>query len=108
MKKRTAPTVQQLTENKIETILQVRQFISECFHGLRLNFHPDTPFEDYIDQYGKQTFSTTDQLALEKALEECFEVCQGTNVDLYGICLEEQHNKLKALGKQPRLRKNKP
>lgn len=102
MKKRTAPTVEQLTANKIETVSDVKQFISACFHGLRLNFHPDTPFEDYIDRYGKPIFNTTEQVSLEKALGKCFKVCQGGNVDIYGICLEEQHKKIK-----PRLGKNK-
>ncbi len=103
MKKRVTQKVEQLTKEKIETIVQVRDFISACFHDLRLSFHPDTPFEDYIDQYGKPTFNTIEQLALEKALEKCLEVCQNRNVDIYGICLEEQHKKIK-----PSLRKNKP
>lgn len=92
MNRRTALLVERLTNNKIETIEQVRSFISGCFHELNLNFHPDTPFSEYAKD-GNDCFDSMEVRALEKAIDQCFEICSKANVDIYAISLNEQNKK---------------
>ncbi|WP_410220753.1 hypothetical protein [Pedobacter sp.] len=93
MKKRTTHKVEELTKNKIETIDQARRFISECFHELKLNFHPDTPFEDYRTSQGKARFNEQEQQLLERSLDDCLNVCEREKADIYKVCLEEWRKK---------------
>ncbi len=95
MKKQIRSNIEKLTNTKIESIVQVNDFIEGCMFKLKLNFHPDTPFSDYVGRYNVTTFSNAEQEVLENSLQECFKVCGNNNVDIYGICLEVHSRNLK-------------
>ena len=51
-----------------------------------LNFHPDTPFEDYINCESRQDTYTPDEAATRnKIMDACFEVCESINIDIYEL-----------------------
>ncbi len=51
-----------------------------------LNFHPDTPFEDYINCESRQDTYTPEEAATRnKIMDACFEVCESINIDIYEL-----------------------
>lgn len=51
-------------------------FINHIIIEKSINFHPDTPFSDYIDsKSGLPALSKEECDAAEKMLDECFDVC---------------------------------
>ncbi|HEY1032097.1 MAG TPA: hypothetical protein VGD89_10000 [Flavipsychrobacter sp.] len=51
-----------------------------------LNFHPDTPFEDYINCESRQDTYTPEEAATRnKIMGACFEVCESINIDIYEL-----------------------
>jgi len=74
---------------KIESIDDVRNFFKQLLNE-DLNFHPDTPFEDYIDlQTKKPCFSKEEAEMRNKLMDDCFVVCEQDGVDIYEIAMEE-------------------
>lgn len=68
----------------ITTISQVQDFAHYLVYELGVNFHPDTPFEDYITlTTHKPSFSTSEARIGNRLMEECFNVCESNNKDVY-------------------------
>lgn len=73
---------------KIKTIDDVKQFFKDLI-GEDLNFHPDTPFEDYINGDTKEPTYTKDEAAFRDGLmDRAFEVCRHVDVDIYDLSME--------------------
>ena len=54
-----------------------------------LNFHPDDPFEDYINYETKEPTYTEEEAALRNhLLEQAFDVCDRERHDIYELCIE--------------------
>lgn len=54
-----------------------------------LNFHPDTPFEDYIHGETRQaTYTRAEADIRNQLMEQCFDVCEQVNIDIYEIANE--------------------
>ena len=71
---------------KIETIKDVEKFFKHLAVDLKVNFHPDDPFELYINmETGEPTFTEEEYEELNEAMEQCFKVCEECGVDIYGI-----------------------
>lgn len=66
----------------METVEDVRVFFLELVDKYNLNFHPDTPFEDFDVLTGAQARS------LNKKMAQSFEICQRKNADIYEIGLK--------------------
>ncbi|WP_276132453.1 hypothetical protein [Polluticoccus soli] len=73
---------------KIESIDDVKTF----FRQLKtedLNFHPDTPFEDYINGETKQdTYTKEEAITRNRLLDRSFDICERDNVDIYELGIE--------------------
>lgn len=70
---------------KIKTLEDIKGFLAEMGE-MGLVFHPDTPFEDYIDtRTKKHTFSTKEAWRLNSLLDDCFTVCSKQHVDFYSL-----------------------
>jgi hypothetical protein len=82
----------------IDTIEDVRSFFQLLYDKYDLNFHPDDPFADYVNQKGERLFSDEEASQLDQVMEKCFEVCETVNVDIYQIGLEVQQDQFKKRG----------
>lgn len=59
----------------IRTEDDVRLLISHFLHEENLNFHPDTPFADYINyENGEPTYTAEEAEQRDALVEQCFEV----------------------------------
>ncbi len=80
--------IQYITKEHITSEDDVRAFIWSMFHTLKLNFHPDTDFKDYIKYSNKRRVFTNEEVEeLRNSLMECFKVCHKNKVDIYELCL---------------------
>jgi hypothetical protein len=70
---------------EIRTIDDVRTFFQQLL-AEDLNFHPDTPFEDYIHCETRQaTYSNDEAEVRNRLMDECFDICELVNIDIYEI-----------------------
>jgi len=73
---------------EIKTIEDVKTFFEELL-AEGLNFHPDDPFEDYINYETKEPTYTEEKAALRNnLLEQAFDVCENEGEDIYELCIE--------------------
>lgn len=76
----------------IKTIKEVESFFKQLLRE-RLNFHPDNDFADYVNYDTHQpTYTAEEAEALNKKMEQCFEVCEHAGVDIYGIACDLFNN----------------
>ena len=62
----------------------VFEFSHYLVYDLELNFHPDTPFEDYIClSTHEPSFSPSEAQTGNRLMEECFDVCEKNHKDVY-------------------------
>lgn len=72
--------------NTIQTEADVRAFFTGLMREEDLNFHPDTPFTDYVDYAtGLPTYTHEESHVREQLLEQCFAVASD---EVYTIGLE--------------------
>ena len=70
----------------INTLEDVKQFVHILMEEEQLNFHPDTPFEDYICYETRQPTYSKDEAALRnRLLNECFELGNRLGVDTHEL-----------------------
>jgi hypothetical protein len=73
---------------QINTTLDVERFFNSLLES-GLNFHPDTPFSDYVNYSdSKPCFTESEANKLDATMDRAFYVCQGNNVDVYKIALD--------------------
>lgn len=68
----------------IETTEDVAEWFKHLYVAESLNFHPDTPFDDYINDKG-QSYDYEQVKYRDHLLNTCFTVCEAASVDIYGI-----------------------
>ena len=66
----------------MRTVEDVKSFFQELIDKYSLNFHPDTPFEDF------DIFTKAQAKALNKKMDKAFKICEKEKVDIYGIGLK--------------------
>lgn len=72
----------------INNIEEVHTFFKQLL-AEDLNFHPDTPFDDYINCETRLPTYTDEQVKQrDKLLDECFNVCERYGADIYEIAIE--------------------
>jgi len=73
---------------EIITTADVRTFFNELL-AEELNFHPDTPFSDYIKYETKEPTYTDAEVRLrDELLTQAFDVCESVGEDIYELCIE--------------------
>ena len=71
---------------KIDSIEEVKLFAQYLANELHLNFHSDDDFSCYVNYDTKQPTFTPEEAAKYNALmDECFDVCEKVNADIYEI-----------------------
>lgn len=69
----------------ISTVEDVQKFFMELKNE-DLNFHPDTPFEDYINiDTGLPIYTDAEVTKRNVLLEQAFDVCDKIGSDIYEI-----------------------
>lgn len=66
----------------MKTVEDVKSFFGELVDKYSLNFHPDTPFEDF------DVLTKAQAKALNKKMDKAFKICEKEKVDIYGIGLK--------------------
>lgn len=70
----------------ITTIEDVKAFAKYLTNDLLLNFHPDDDFSFYVNYETKEPIFSPEEAAKYNALmNECFDVCEKANVDVYEV-----------------------
>jgi hypothetical protein len=73
---------------QIQSIDDVKTFFNELL-AEGLNFHPDDPFEYYINTETHQPTYTVDEAAQRTGLlDQAFDVCEKESADIYELCIE--------------------
>jgi hypothetical protein len=81
--------VQYLTRQHIVSLDDVKEFVHGLIHDLRLNFNPDEDFSNYVNYAtGECCFNKIECKLLDRALNECWNVCSKFNVSIYDISLD--------------------
>ena len=77
---------EQFSKSKILTVQDVTDFTVYLVHNVKVNIHPDTPFEDYVNlDNGNPTFSKDDIIIGNKLMKQCFDVCAKNDIDIYEL-----------------------
>ncbi len=84
----TSSFVSQYVDFQILSPRTIAGFFRSLITTKELNFHPDTPFEDYIGANSVPTFTNEESIILDKAMEACFVYCQQNQLDLYEIAVD--------------------
>ena len=87
-------TTSEYWKTPITTEKEVKGYFRLLWKDLGPSFHPDDPFELFIDDNGERVFDDESASILDARMDECFEVCEKANVDIYSICLDEQYGYL--------------
>ena len=70
----------------MNNLTEVRNFIRECTEKLGLGFHPDTPFEDYINVETEQpTFTPEESAEWQRKMDLAMEWCKEHHQDIYEL-----------------------
>ena len=75
------------TESHIKTIADVKAFFHYLVNECRISFHPDDNFTDYVYN-NAHIFSDEDAALYNQLMDESFDVCTKTNVDIYDLAYE--------------------
>lgn len=84
-----------ITINSIEDVEAFFQFLYDEYD---LAFHPDDPFHDYIDRYGKPLFTKEESDYLDSVMHKCFEVCEQNGTFVYHVMEPIQRAEFKKRG----------
>lgn len=72
----------------MKNLQDVRHFISQCVAELGMGFHPDTPFDDYINvQTGLPTYTPEQAEEREMQMGKAMQWCYEHDVDIYEVAV---------------------
>lgn len=77
----------------IHNINDVKAFFRYLYEKRNVAFHPDDSFNSYINHdTGENTFSTEECKRFDRTMDECFSICEASDVDIYelaSLCFNE-------------------
>lgn len=80
---------------QIKNVNDVVAFAKHLVQNENLSFHPDDDFRDYVKFETNQPFYSETEAALRnKLMNDCFEVCNKNNVEIYELVLPIIHKQL--------------
>jgi hypothetical protein len=69
----------------INCIKDAENFLQFLYDEYDLAFHPDDPFDQYIDRTGNRLFTDEQASYLDMVMKKCFEVCEQNGTDIYEV-----------------------
>ena len=89
-----------MTINNLVTLGDVQTFFNYLVYDLRLNFHIDTPFADYISSEDDEPYFTIEEAErLDKLMDKAFLICEFDGFDIYELGLDTLNGFFKAYKK---------
>lgn len=77
-------------DSHITNVDEVKQFFHYALYDRNIAVHPDDSLTDLSEDELKQMNVTKDEAVnYERLMDECFEVCERENTDIYSIYLAE-------------------
>ena len=77
-------------DSHIKSVEDVKAFFHHLVDERKVNFHPDDDFADYVSYEEKTpTFTKEEVEVYNRLMEESFNVCNNSNVDIYDIGFDE-------------------
>lgn len=78
------------SSSNIQNMEDVITFFHHLVYELNLNFHPDDDFKDYV-LYNSNLpmFSNHEIIVYNRLMNQCFEICQASDQDIYEIGCEQ-------------------
>lgn len=77
-------------DSHITNVDEVKNFFHYALYDRNIAVHPDDSLTDFSEDELKQMNVTKDEAVnYERLMDECFEVCERENTDIYGIFLAE-------------------
>lgn len=74
--------------SSIKSVEDVETFFNYLVKDLRLNFHPDDSFDNYINiETNEPSFKVEECALYDRLMDESFAVCEREGADIYGIGL---------------------
>jgi len=78
------------SNSEIKTVEDVNNFFSHVVDELGISIHPDDSFEDYINfETNEQVLPADKCKVYNRIMEQCFDVCDKNDVDIYEIGLNK-------------------
>jgi len=75
--------------SKINSLHEVASLVQWFFYEKNVNFHPDTPVEDYINRQTREpSFMISESQQLNSLIDEAFLFCEKNGEDFYSIGFE--------------------
>lgn len=73
---------------EISNLEQAKGFINQCVTFVGTGFHPDTPFEDYVNLKDMKILFSAESATEHNALiDKCFDIFNENNEDIYEYTL---------------------
>lgn len=73
----------------ITSLTGVEAFAHYLYDDIKVAFHPDDSFEDYVGiDSGQSAFTKAEAETLNLRMEESFAVCENENVDIYEYMMQ--------------------
>ena len=70
----------------ITTLEDVANFAKFLYNDKQVAFHPDDDFAEYVSMGTNEPLFNSEETALfNRLIEECFNVCETANVDIYEV-----------------------
>lgn len=85
----------------MKSLADVKAFFRALNRKLGLAWHPDTPFEDYVQVGTKgevKTFDKKEAVRLNRLMSGAFKVCKNAKVELYQLAYDMGYNMRRAAG----------
>lgn len=77
------------TNQHITSLSEIEAFARYLYNDVKVAFHPDEPFEDYVNiDTDCFTFTNAEAEILNHRMEESFAVCKNENVDIYEFMMQ--------------------
>jgi len=77
-----------VTLKSIKSIKDVELFTAQLV-AEGLSFHPDTDFQEYVTiETNEKSYTKEEARHRNELTEQCFEICEKENADIYDICNE--------------------
>ena len=90
------------SQSHISTLSGVVAFFEHLLYDRRISFHPDDDFSEYVKfSTSERIFSDKETEIYNRLMDECFEVCNMNNVEIYSIGLASQRRMLMPNVKDP-------
>lgn len=73
-----------------KTVQEAKEFFKYLVNERKLNFHPNDDFANYVSYDEKTPSFTKEEVEVyNRLMEESFNICDATGVDIYEIGLQE-------------------